>query len=442
MASENLATGSLRNGLGDPTYWPTTARFKSFRGGSTKARDHSFSRVVVLSLRRQLLSSFVLQGAGAASVLVATLALGLACGPEVQGGFSRTKSEIEFASAFAMLGLPQALFFHMKSGRLGMPVALRWALGSAVLALLLGSAYALIRHGNATLLVCAGFGLAVAATVAHGQLRALLLVRERVEWFNVLTALPQVLMLLGVACVIGSAKIAPGMPIWIVLFTLAYGSVAMLALRRLSRVESCAPTTEISWREIGNYGAASWLMAALSTAAILVTQHGVEAREGGAALGIFTMALTLTQVPLTPISYAAPLLWRHWMEHPGRQASWRGAGVLLVLLLGVAVVVWWLAGPWPDLGLGDAYSGVTRALAVLLAGGAAEAASRVLAAHANASGLPWIGVRAEIARWGVLVVGWSLPLSGGLLTLCAIWAGAGTAAMLVFAQHAWATAEN
>jgi hypothetical protein len=390
-----------------------------------------------------LLSSFLLQGAGAASVLAATLVLGLAFGPEVQGGFSRTKSEIEFASAFAMLGLPQALFFHVKSGGLGMPAALRWALGSAALALVLGSAYVFIRHENAAFLVCAGFGLAVAVTVAHGQLRALLLVHERVEWFNVSTALPQVLMLLGIVCVVGgSAKIAPGMSVWIVLFTLAYGSVAMLALRRLSRAEGRAPNTQISWRELGHYGVATWLTAAFSTAAILAIQHGVEVREGGAALGIFTMALTLTQVPLTPIGYAAPLLWRHWMEQPDRQAPWHGASVLFVLLLGAAVVIWALVGLWPDLGLGDAYSGVTRAVAVLLAGGAAEAASRVLAVHANASGLPWIGVRAELARWVVLAVGWLLPLPGGLLTLCAIWAAAATAAMLVFAQHAWVAAKN
>jgi hypothetical protein len=81
-----------------------------------------------LSLRRQFLRSFALQGAGSASVLLATLWLGVCLGPEVQGGFSRTKAEIEFIAAVAMFGLPQSLFFHVNSGRQSGRVAQRWAL--------------------------------------------------------------------------------------------------------------------------------------------------------------------------------------------------------------------------------------------------------------------------------------------------------------------------
>ena len=68
-----------------------------------------------MSLRRQLLASFLLQGAGAAAILLATLWLGLRRGPQVQGSFSHVKSEIEFVVAFAMFGLPQALFYYVKS---------------------------------------------------------------------------------------------------------------------------------------------------------------------------------------------------------------------------------------------------------------------------------------------------------------------------------------
>ena len=41
---------------------------------------------------------------------------------------------------------------------------------------------------------------------------------------------------------------------------------------------------------------------------------------------------------------------------------------------------------------------MARALAVLLIGGAAEAASRVLGVNANASGTPWVSVRAEVVQ--------------------------------------------
>ena len=412
-----------------------------------------------MSLRRQLLTSFGVQGVGAAAVLLATLSLGASFGAEVQGTFSRTKSEIEFIAALAMFGLPQALFFYVKSGALSGRAALRWVRGSTLLALPIGAVYALAQHGRASLWPVLLLSLAVAACVAHGQLRALLLVRERTVWFNGVTALPQLLVLVGVAALIGWGTAVASA--WVALFGLAHAAAGLLAWRRLRAagygllvavpVSPAAPAmpvapavpaaplppaVAIGWRGLGHYGLAAWLTAVLATAAILAAQRWVEAAEGAAALGQFTLAITLVQVPLTPISYAAPLLFRRWMEHPGEQVSRRWAGVLCALVSCVALATWGLASVWPDLGLGPNYAGVTRALALLLAGGAAEAASRVLTVQASASGLPWVGVRAELARWGVLGLGALLPLPPGLLPLCAVWALAAGAAAAVFVQHA------
>ena len=416
-------------------------------------------------MRRQLLTSFGVQGVGAAAVLLATLALGASLGAEVQGSFNRTKSEIEFIAALAMFGLPQALFFYVKSGALSGRAALHWVRGSALLALPIGAASALVQHGRASLWPVLLLSLAVAACVAHGQLRALLLVRERTVWFNGVTALPQLLVLVGVTALIGWGTTVASA--WVALFGLAHVAAGLLAWRRLRAtgggspgavpvspavpagpampVATSAPTAPatplppaaaIGWRGLGHYGLAAWLTAVLATAAILAAQRWVEAAEGAAALGQFTLAMTLVQVPLTPISYAAPLLFRRWMEQPGEQVSRRWAGALFALVGGVAVATWALASVWADLGLGPNYAGATRALALRLAGGAAEAASRVLTVQASASGLPWVGVRAELARWGVLGLGVLLPLPPGLLPLCAVWALAAAAAAAVFVRHA------
>ena len=409
-----------------------------------------------MSLRRQLGVSFALQGAGSASVLLATLWLGASLGPEVQGGFSHTKAEIEFIAAVAMFGLPQSLFFHVKSGALAGRVAQRWALASAVLALPIGAAYGLAQHAQAPSGVLALFGLAVAAYVAHGQLRVLLLARLRTEWFNVLTALPQVLVLAGVGIVIGwgvAVAAAQGTPVWLGVFALAYAASAFVAWRLLGAAPD-APATVLApapgavqepaqagWRVLGRYGLATWLAAVLATAAALAVQRWVEGSAGLAALGQFTLAMTLVQVPLTPVTYAAPLLFRRWMEQSGARVSQRLAAVLFLGLLAVAAAVGLAAPVWPDLALGPAYGGATAALALLLAGGAAEAASRVLTVQASASGLPWVGVRAEVARWAVLGAGWLLlPAPQGLLALCAVWAAAAWAAALVVALQARAAA--
>lgn len=393
-----------------------------------------------MSLRRQLGVSLLVQGAGAASVLLATLWLGASLGPEQQGAFSRTKAEIEFVAAFAMFGLPQALFYFVKSARLGEGSALRWAAGSALLALMIGAVYAAIQRPLGGVLL--SLALAVAACAFQGQLRALLLVHQRTEWFNAVTALPQVLVLIGVLVLTLLSAVSETRWPW--LFALAYGLACAFALWRLNGAPQQAMRVSLAgvagWRELGRYGLASWLTAALSTAAILLMQRWVETLQGAAGLGQFTMAMALVQVPLTPVSYAAPLLLRRWMEQPGASASRHWAAVLFATLLAAAVLMWLAAPMWPHLGLGATYGDLTRTVAVLLVGGAAEVASRLLAANAGASGTPWIAVRAEATRWLVLGAGWLLPLPPGLLGLCALWAMAALAAAAVFALHARAGA--
>lgn len=386
-------------------------------------------------MKRQLAVSFGVQGAGAAAVLLATLWLGAQLGPEAQGEFSRTKSEVEFIAAFAMFGLPQALFFHVKSGALEGQAALRWVMWSALLAWPIGISYGLLQHPHAGALpwLC---GAAVAAIVAQGELRTLLLVRDPTIWFNAVTAAPQLLVLAGVGFVI-AADVPPRPVAWMAVFAIAFGAVAALAWRRLraARHANTASAVAAIWPALGRYGLAAWLTAALSTAAIVVMQRWVELAEGRAALGRFTLAMTLVQVPLTPINYAAPLLFRRWMEQSGAQASRHWSGLLFAMLLGIAGVVWVVSLRWPGLGLGEAYTGATQALAILLVGGAAEAASRVMTVQASASGVPWVAVRAEATRWAVLGLGWLAPLPPGMPALCMVWTAAAIAAAGVFVWH-------
>jgi hypothetical protein len=344
-----------------------------------------------------------------------------------------------------MFGLPQALFYYVKAGRLLQLSALRWAASSAVLALAIGAVSSWARSPDATGATAGLVALAVALAVWHGQLRALLLVLQRTAWFNVTTALPQVLVLLGVVVAVAAGWVAAAA--WAALFAVAFGCSALLARWRLNRHIDADVRDAVGWRELAHYGAAAWLTAALSTAAVLATQYWVEGMQGRVALGRFTMAMTLVQVPLTPISYAAPLLLRRWMERPGARAARRAAVTVFAALCLAAAAVGVAGTVWPDLGLGRAYAGATFALAVLLAGGAAEASSRVLTVHASASGLPWVGVRAEVVRWSVLAVAALMldraaPHPGGLLLVCAVWSLAAAAAAAVFVAHAHAAVDR
>lgn len=397
-----------------------------------------------MSLRRQLLATFALQGAGAAAVLLATLWLGARLGPQAQGAFSHLKAQIEFLAAFAMFGLPQALFFFLHAGRLDAARARRWAWASALLALPIAVAFGQRWLPQATPpWLALALALAVGACVLHGQLRTQLLAGPASLWFNLVTALPQWLVLAGVLLLVAAGLAGP--QAWLLLFAVAYGAAAAAAWQRLARrPPPPAAAQPARARELLHYGTAAWLTAVLSTAALLGVQRLVELWAGAAALGRFTLAATVVQGLLTPVSYAAPLLLRRWMEQPGSAASRRAAAWLFALMLLGALLVGLAAGLWPDLGLGPAYAGATGVLALLLVGGAAEAASRLLGVQASAVGLPWVAVRAEAARAAVLLlVAWGVWAAGppwlSLTGLASAWSLAAVAAALVFARHACRT---
>lgn len=60
----------------------------------------------------------------------------------------------------------------------------------------------------------------------------------------------------------------------------------------------------------------------------------------------------------------------------------------------------------------------------------------MLTVQASATGLPWVAVRAETARWAMLGIGWWWGAANpGLLGLCAVWSAAAVAAAAVFAWH-------
>lgn len=385
-----------------------------------------------MTARRQLVVSLLVQGIGAVAVLSATVLLGAFLGPEEQGRFSAVKASIEFVAALAMFGLPQSLFFHLKSARIGSHAAKRAALACAALALPIAAAFGLLQTNGGWSAAAAVGVLAVGLVVAHGQFRALLLALDRTGWFNAVTALPQALMLLGVGFVI----VAVGRPVapwsWPTLFAGAYGAAFALAWWQGRAVLREAPAAGARWTGVVRYGAAAWISAALASAAVVATQRWTVDAQGPAVLGRLTMAMTWAQVPLTPIAYAAPLLFGRWMEHSGRQSSRRLAGASAAALLATAAILGMLSIQVPDLFLGPAYAGTTLALAVLLVGGAGEATSRILAINANALGRPWLAVRAELARWTMLVLGALLLRPANLLSICLLWSLGTWAAAAVF----------
>ncbi|MFN7197924.1 MAG: hypothetical protein ACK4MJ_12235, partial [Hylemonella sp.] len=298
------------------------------------------------------------------------------------------KAALELAAALAMFGLPQALFYFVRSGRLDMRAARRWGSAAAVAGIVLGagvSGWHLSSPGAVGLALCA---LAVGAGVLCGIWRALLLLMPGTTSFNVATALPQWLMLacVLVACATGLLLPAGG---WAGAWLVAWLAAWALAARTLAgwRPQPVAQVATLA--DVAGYGAANWLTASMASATIVLVQQAASQVGGTAGVGVLAMGMTIVQGLLTPLHYALPLLLKQRMAQGDRAPwPWRGmvgvAAAMLLLAAGAALAAPALRATWSAAG----YGALPALLPWLLAGGAAEAASRLASAAVQARGQP------------------------------------------------------
>lgn len=385
-----------------------------------------------MKLRLQLLQTILVQGVGAGAALFAVLLLGSFLGPEPQGLFSRVKVEVEFCAALAMFGMPQALFYFVKTARLNLRVALRWASYAPVAGAVVALCYALASHGHSDGTSLALWCAAVACCTWHGVLRGLTLVQPTILQFNIITSLPQVLMLLlALALVLRHESVAPEtLSAGFTLLFAASAGVAFRPLLALARTHPSPPGAS-SMSALLRYGLAAWLTVSLTAAGLVLIQRGVESTLGGTALGIFTMAMALAQVPLTPINYALPVLFRHWVQQGSAGLPWRILSVCTGGLLISAAIVGGLSSIKPDLWLGSRYTGLAALLSLLLAGAAGEALLKIISVDCHAQAALRPPILAEAARCTVVVVWWVISPWSHLFEAGLTWAVAAWCAVAV-----------
>ena len=396
-----------------------------------------------MTLQRQLAWTLLLQGGGGVALLLATLWLGKTLGPAPQGQFNQLKSAIEFGAVLASFGLPQALYVHAQTGRIGLPAARRLAAWVALCGLPVGALLAWAGALQAALPLALPLAVAVAIAALHLQWRALTLLAETTWRFNLVTLLPQLLLLPLAAAVVAMGGLAPPAMAWGM--AAAYLCSVLWAWRVLAGTRSAAASAGAAPQrlQVGSlfkHGAATWVAASLGTLAVVLLQHAAQWREGAAALGMISLALLLAQVPLTPLNYALPLLLRQRLRvSPQARVALRPASLWPALpMLALAALAAW-AGQWrSDLWMGAAYDGLHRLVAWLLLAGAAEAVLRLQLVHAQAEQRPHRAAISEAVRVAVLALGvWgglSLGSASGLVALAMWWA---LAAWLALATLAW-----
>ena len=372
------------------------------------------------------------------AVFGAVLLIGSQLGPQAQGLFSRTKSELEFIAALSLFGMPQAAFFFLSSRRMTRVAAFKLAGLLGIICLAVSWGYLSAMHPTGTLYVTL-FAVASAAAVIHGILRVIVLAFATTRAFNLVTALPQVVILMVVVAVIPGGLLMPWMVPAIFLSAFCVGSAfAWTALRyRVEAAGECAAGSA-SPKELITFGAATWSVATLSTATAVFWLRHTEAVLGLAAVGIFSMGLTLVQLVLTPFNYAVPLLFKRWIESPEatRVVRWAlsaGFGVFCLI-----AVVLWIQGFFPVPESLAAYDGLRGLRWLFALSAVAEVVARIAAVAANAAGHPWAPVFSELMRMAVLGIAVAFGAAGDLVSIATFWALAAVlsaAALLVVVRQ-------
>lgn len=366
--------------------------------------------------------TLVLQGVGATAMFGAVVLIGSRLGPEAQGLFSRTKSEVEFIAALSLFGMPQAAFFFLSSRRLSRTAALR--LGGLLTAVCVAASCAyLVGTRSVSALYLILFAGASASIVAHSILRVVVLALSTTRVFNLVTALPQVMVLLLVLAVIRGGSLAPWMVTAVLLVAFCAGSAFAWTAFGAPVVTPGKPSpNSASLKELFGFGAATWVVATLSTATAVFWLRHTEAVAGLTAVGIFSMGLALVQMVLTPFNYAAPLLFKRWMASPGSFSAIRSALLAGLVVFVVVAMALQIQGLFPLPKSLAAYGGLREMKWPFAFSAVAEVIMRIAGVAANAAGTPWAPALSELVRIAVLGIAVVLGAAANPVSLATMWA--------------------
>ncbi len=350
-----------------------------------------------MRLRNQLTLTLLIQSVGGCSTLLAALWIGTSLGPAQQGQFNQLKSLIDLGIALAAMGMPQALYIYVQSGRISVGQAWRISIAVGGMGLLTGATVTLWGMGvNLTLLTIVG--TTVVAGCLHAQWRALVLLSPQTMLFNLVTVTPQLLLLPLAAWMVVSGQVsllALSCAMFLVWVTASISAGLVVAKLPTQTGVRLAPPL----RGLFAHGLSTGLTAVFAVLASVLLQKAAQQSTGNAGLGLISMALLLAQIPLTPLNYALPLLLKNRMTQVQTSKYQRKAVLISILLMVIlAGVIWFLGNIRSDLWLGPAYFGLHVLLTMLLISNAAEVSLRLGGIEAQATLKPWKIAVAEAIR--------------------------------------------
>lgn len=268
-----------------------------------------------MATRNVLTQSCIIQSLGAGLGLLVVVVVAQRFGPSAQGDFATARAWVDMASLVLLAGLPQALIHEVSSGRLNGQVAARLALAFAASgSLALWAGTSLIAALNPPFLdfhVRAMLVSAACLATIYGLLRVLVLTSRKYLSYNLLSAAPSGLLVVGMLLI----PIADPTRLALVLVVVfaACALMAIVAVRDLLFSPTAERMTPTTVSRLVQYGAWSFVQQAAAQGAILGSYLLLRA-SGSDIVGYFSVAMVMVAVVTLPLNIVGPILLNRWVE--------------------------------------------------------------------------------------------------------------------------------
>lgn len=371
-----------------------------------------------------LVEASAIQLTGSAATFLVQLLLARLGGPEVQGGFSLVKAEVDFLMATLVVGLPQAVFYFVQKGDLPIATSVKLAARVGMLATILALLWGVVSvlRGQQNLATAAAIAAAAGSSVHYSILRGALLSVRSSRAFAIFSAAPAVVILLLVGALLATnSQLMKSQFLVALLFLGAFSACGAWGLLQLKQREMSSSRT-VSFFGLARFGVASWVPTVCQSGVVFIALGWISERSGEAA-GATAAALALASIAVTPLNLMSPLLFKEWTsltpESRRHQFIW-AVGIVLVFTIVFSSIVYGFSSEIVRLVFGAEYVPFAAFFALLSLLVAPQSMAKLWTVLCSAAGKPWLSSIVDAAKLLLFVLGlvmFALEPRDAILTL-------------------------
>lgn len=262
-----------------------------------------------------LTRSIVIQTLGAGLGFLVVVIVAQRFGPSAQGMLATARAWVDMASLVLLAGLPQALMHQVSSGNLNGQIAAKLALAYAAIASLAlwicATLFAPLSPPFPETFDRAMLVTAACLATIYGLLRVFVLTSRRFLAYNLLSAAPSGMLVLGVLIIPMADASHLALVIVAVFASCALLAIALVRAPLVARVSE--PLLPGNVLRLVQYGSWSFAQQAAAQAAILGCYLLLRV-NGNDVIGYFSVVMVIVTLMTLPLSIVGPILFNRWVE--------------------------------------------------------------------------------------------------------------------------------